>query len=104
MPLYILTLDLKRPIDQYRDLTQAIDECGECWRAMETVWFIVSPWPAAQIATHLKSSLRANDVIIVAAVGEDSAWSGFAAGASDWLRTRAVSSAHEATRKELSNQ
>jgi hypothetical protein len=104
VPLYILTLDLKRPIDQYRDLTQSIDECGQCWRAMETVWFIASTWPAAQIATHLKKSLRANDVIFVAAVGEDSAWSGFATGASDWLRTRAVSGIRDAARKEMEKQ
>ncbi|HEX9389783.1 MAG TPA: hypothetical protein VF928_00575 [Usitatibacteraceae bacterium] len=101
MPLYILTLDLKRPIDQYRDLTQGIDECGQCWRAMETVWFISSTWPAAQIATHLKKLLRANDIIFVAAVGEDSAWSGFAPGASDWLRTRAACVPREDSRREL---
>lgn len=104
MPLYILTLDLKRPIDQYRDLTQSIDECGECWRAMDTVWFIATTWPAAQIATHLKNALRANDTIFVAAVGEDSAWSGIASGASDWLRKRAISPMHDAAHKEIEKQ
>ncbi len=107
MPLYILTLDLKRPIDQYRDLAQGIDQCGQSWRAMQSAWFIHSTWAAAQIAAHLKSLLRANDVVFVALVGEDSAWSGFAPGASDWLRTRAgnlAQVARETGRKELERQ
>src|SRR5258706_14547864 len=53
------------------------------------------------IARHLKKLLRANDIIFVAAVGEDSAWGGFAPGASDWLRTRAACVPREDSRREL---
>jgi hypothetical protein len=97
--LYLLTLDLKRPFEQYRDLTQGIDECGQCWRAMEAIWFISSQWPAAQIVAHLNRLIRTDDLVFVSAVSEDASWSGFAPGASEWLRARAIGTNQDSTRE-----
>lgn len=86
MAVQLISYDLKKPGQAYRDLHEAIKAHGGWWHCIESVWLVVTDLTSAQVRTRLTPHLDANDRLLVAEVGSDWATWGLSDECVTWLR------------------
>jgi hypothetical protein len=83
---YMIGYDLNRPGQGYKDLIEAIKGLGAWWHCLDSTWLIRTAKSAVEIRDALKPYLDANDELLVAKLNGESAWTGFDATCSKWLK------------------
>ena len=93
MSALIVAYDLKKQGQNYTCITTKLKAYASHWHMQGSVWVIQTSETPAQVRDKLKPCLDANDNLFVAKLGE-SAWEGFDAAASKWLKTVIEAPAH----------
>ncbi len=89
MKTYLISYDLNQPRKEtdYPQLIAAIKQLGTWWHCLDSTWIVKSNLSAAQIRDALKPHLDNGDELLVASLTGESAWFGFDAQCSSWLKT-----------------
>jgi hypothetical protein len=74
--MYLVTYDLKKPGQDYKDLHEAIKGCGTWWHYLESTWLLKTSLTATQIFERLQPYLDSNDRILIIRVtpNDKSGW------------------------------
>jgi hypothetical protein len=87
MTTYMIGYDLNKSGKDYKDLIAAIkDLSGSWWHHLDSTWIIVHNGTAVQIRDALKKHIDDNDELLVIKLATESAWTGFDANGSKWLK------------------
>ena len=80
---YELGLGAKR---EYADLFAALAIFEDRCHALETLWFLSTPWSARQVYEHLRRHMDPADSLMVEEMPARAGWSGWVdQGVRDWL-------------------
>lgn len=81
MTSFIISYELHQP-DERREtaLLAALQIFEDRIQALDSVWFVCSPWTADQIRAHLGRHLGPDDSLVIEPLPENQGWSG-------WVRT-----------------
>lgn len=85
MTIYVVTYDLKKPGQNYKDLYDALDEMG-AHRALESFWLVNVANTAKELHDYLKERVDGNDRIWVSELTKKRHYSNAKAGTNDWLK------------------
>lgn len=74
--MYLVTYDLKKPGQDYKDLHEAMKARGTWWHYLESTWLLKTSLSASQIFERLRPYLDANDLILIVRVlpNDKSGW------------------------------
>ena len=86
MATYAINYDLRKPVQNYEKLYEAIKTFPDWCRVTDSFWLVVSPYTASQIHTTLAVHFDANDKLVVTAARAPGAWNGLPDNVSEWLK------------------
>jgi len=86
MGTFLITYDLHKPGQDYKDLHEAIKAVGTWWHCLDSNWIVKSTATAEQIRNTLTPHIDANDALLVVRLSGEGAWRGFSTECSDWLK------------------
>ena len=69
--IYLISYDLRKPGQDYKDLHNAIKSYGNWAKPLESVWLIDTNQRAAQIYDRLRPHIDDNDYLLVIETGRD---------------------------------
>lgn len=84
----LIGYDLKKPIQNYEGLFEAIKSYGNWWHHLDSAWFIETNSSTQEVMQHLKQYIDVNDELIVIQVAKNWWATGFQQKAYDWLKQR----------------
>lgn len=87
MSVYIVSYDLRAPGRDYDTLYQRLQTYTHC-KALESVWLLDTPRTAAEIRDNLRPVMDGNDLLLVAKLEGQSAWTTLKPGAGQFLIDR----------------
>jgi hypothetical protein len=93
MAALLVAYDLKKQGQNYTCITTKLEAYPTHWHMQGSVWIIQTNETPAQVRDKLKSCLDSNDNLFVALLTV-TAWEGFDAAASKWLKTVIEAPAH----------
>lgn len=87
MSSYIISYELNLGEKQhYADLLLALERFEDRCHALDTVWFVSTPWSAAELYSYLRRYLDPADGLLVEKLPVGQAWSGWMrADVREWL-------------------
>lgn len=84
MSTYLITYDLKKPGQDYKNLHDAIKATGAWWHYLESTWLVVSSSSAQAVFDRLRPHIDANDrVLVIKVTNENAGW--LTQEAWDWI-------------------
>ena len=87
MAIHVIAYDLHPSEGQtYDGLTEAIEDLGNTWHCLDSVWLIKSEYTSAEIRGRLRPFLKEDDQLLVIRQGDGAAWIGFTGDCQQWLR------------------
>lgn len=87
MTIYVISYDLNRPGQDYKELHEAIKVCGNWWHCLDSTWMVSSQMSGIDIANKLWATMDRNDKLLVTPVAAGgSAWAGFTGDCESWLK------------------
>lgn len=85
--IYLISYDLNRPGQNYKDLHDAIKELGAWWHYLDSTWLIDTRLGASEIYRRLSPHMDKNDRVLIISVGSDyNGW--LTQDAWDWINER----------------
>lgn len=87
MSCKLITYDLIAPVKNYDKLISAIKTYANTQKVTESCWIINSTDSCVSIRDYLKKSTDSNDLLFVAKLSGESAWSNLDDKVSKWLVT-----------------
>jgi hypothetical protein len=73
MKVYLVSYDLDKPGQDYKDLIQALQNLGAV-KPLYSEWVLRHPWSSAQIRDYLWQFMDSNDRLLVMEIAGESAW------------------------------
>ena len=73
MKVYLVSYDLDKPGQDYKDLINALKELGAI-KPLFSEWILSHPWSAVQIRDYLRTFIDTNDRLLVMEVAGEVAW------------------------------
>lgn len=84
---YTISYDLNKPGKDYQDLYKKIKSLGSTWcHPLDSTWYLVSEYSAAQIRDALLSVMDNSDELLVTTASAPGSWHGLSNEVSQWLR------------------
>ena len=87
MTIYVISYDLNRPSQDYKNLHDAIKVCGNWWHCLDSTWLLSTQMTAIDIAKKLGAQMDQNDKLLVTPVASGSAWAGFSGDCLSWIES-----------------
>lgn len=84
----LIGYDLKKPIQNYEALFEAIKAYGTWWHHLDSTWLIETNSSPQEVLQNLQQHLDANDELLVIQVSKSWWAAGFQQRAYDWLKQR----------------
>lgn len=89
MALKLITYDLNKPGQNYKDLHEAIRGLGAWWHYLDSTWIVQSSLSPNAIVEKLKATIDTSDGLLVFDITGDSYSGWLEQGAWDWLNAHA---------------
>lgn len=86
MTRQLISYDLVAPERDYTELFEAIEEIGNSWHCLESVWIVITELTAGQVRDRLKAHIDANDKLAVFTLAGGWATYRLPATCNDWLK------------------
>lgn len=87
MATFLISYDLNKPGQDYKDLMAAIKGLSDTWwHHLDSTWLLQHPGPSTAIRDSLKPHLDASDELLVVKLTGEGAWTGFDEKGSKWLK------------------
>lgn len=86
MNAILISYDLHRPGQDYKELHEAIKILGSWWHCLESVWIVDTAHTVSGIRDHLRQFVDANDSVLVLNCGGSWATLGMSKDCNAWLR------------------
>ncbi len=87
MAVYAVSYDLRAPGRNYEPLWERLRQYTHA-KALESYWLVDTTWSATQVRDDLKRLVDANDMILVAQLAGEAAWTTLLPGAAKFLQDR----------------
>ena len=87
MATFLVSYDLNKPGQDYKDLIEAIKGLSDTWwHHLDSTWVLEHPGPSKAIRDGLTPHLDASDELLVVKLTGEGAWTGFNEKGSKWLK------------------
>lgn len=86
MSVYLISYDLRNPGRNYEPLWGRLRD-WKAQRVLESLWLLQTASSASVIRDDLKAYIDLNDLLFVAKLNGETAWTSLLPSGADWLRT-----------------
>lgn len=87
MAAYLIIYDLNKVGQNYECISKKLDALEATWRFQKSAWLVEWNGDAFSLAEALEACTDSNDLLFVTRATPDSAWSGYDAKGTDWIRS-----------------